>query len=146
MKSTFLAFTAALLILSGSVVAVNAQGKRLWTAPKAGIWRVAANDEENTDWRARLTLIRKAENRYRGHFYWVSADKTISGREYFNGTFDRRTGKLRLRAYAVKNIKGELGIGYYIASVNRQGTNIRGKWNSRDSIPGKWSAVWLRAR
>lgn len=146
MKGAFLAIAAAILLIGGSVIAVNAQGKRLWTAPKAGIWRVSANDEENTDWKGRLTLIRKADGKYRGHFYWVSADKTTSGREYFNGRFDRRTGKLRLNAYAVKNIKGELGIGFYIASVNRQGRNIRGKWNSNDTIPGEWSAVWLKAR
>ena len=146
MKSTFLAIAAAILILSGSAVTANAQGKRSWTAPKAGIWRVSANDEQNIDWKARLTLIRKVDGRYRGHFYWVSADKSVSGREYFNGRFDRRTGKLRLRAYAVKNIKGELGIGFYIASVIRQGRSIRGKWNGDDSIPGNWSAVWLKAR
>ena len=146
MKNTFLAIAAAILILSGSVVTANAQGKRSSTAPKAGIWRVSANDEQNTDWKARLTLIRRADGRYRGHFYWVSADKSVSGREYFNGRFDRRTGRLRLRAYAVKNIKGELGIGVYFALVTRHGRNIRGKWNGGDSIPGKWSAVWLKAR
>ncbi len=146
MKRTFLAFAAALLILSGSVIVAKAQAKRLWTAPKSGIWKVAANDEENTGWNARLTLIGKVDGKYRGHFYWISADKTTSGREYFNGRFNRRTGKLRLRAYAVKNIKGELGIGFYLASVNQQGRNIRGKWNGNDTIPGEWSAVWLKAR
>lgn len=146
MKSTFLAFAAAILILSGSAISANGQGKKLWAAPKSGIWRVTANDEENTDWKGSLTLTRKVDGRYRGHFYWVSADKTISGREYFTGRFDRRSGKLKLNAYAVKNIKGELGIGVYIASVKRQGRSIRGKWNSADSIPGDWSAVWLKVR
>lgn len=146
MKGIVLAFAAAVLIVCGLAIGVNAQAKKFWAAPKTGVWKVAANDEENTDWNGRLTLIRKVDGRYRGHFYWISADKTISGREYFNGRFDRRTGKLRLNAYAVKNIKGELGIGFYIASVNRHGRNIRGNWNSNDAIPGEWSAVWLKAR
>ena len=146
MKGVVLAFAAAMLIVCGSAIGANAQAKKFWAAPKTGVWKVSANDEENTDWNGRLTLIRKVDGRYRGYFYWISADKSISGREYFNGRFDRRTGKLRLNAYAVKNIKGELGIGFYIASVNRHGRNIRGNWNSNDAIPGEWSAVWLKAR
>ena len=147
MKNTFLAFALAILILGGSAIAANAQGQRLWTAPKPGIWKVSAKDEENTVWKASLTLIRKGDGKYRGHFYWISADKTSSGREYFNGRFDRRTGKLRLNAYAVKNIKGELVVGDYVASVKRRGLSIfRGSWSGDDNIPGKWTAVWLKAR
>lgn len=146
MKKNFLAATL-LLVLAGSFTAVSAQAKRLWTSPKAGIWRVKATDEEKEVWRGRLTLARKSNGKYRGYFYWISSDKTTSGREYFNGSFDRKTGKLRLKAYAVKNIKGELGIGNYLASVNKRGRNIpNGKWSGDESIPGIWSAVWLKAR
>jgi len=140
---------AAMLIflLAGSVTAVSAQAKRLWTSPKAGVWRVNAMDEEKEVWRGPMTLTGKSNGKYRGYFYWVSSDKTTSGREYFNGSFDRRSGKLRLIAYAVKNIKGELGTGNYVASVNNRGRNItRGKWSGGESIPGIWSAVWLKAR
>jgi len=146
MKKNVLAATL-LLVLAGSFTAVSAQAKRLWTSPKAGIWRVKATDEEKEVWRGQMTLARKSNGRYRGYFYWISSDKSTSGREYFNGSFDRRTGKLRLRAYAVKNIRGELGIGNYLASVNKLGRNIPyGKWSGGESIPGIWSAVWLKAR
>lgn len=147
MKNCILAIAATILILGSSIVAVNAQSKKLWTYPKTGVWRVTAKDEENKIWNGRLTLNRKAGGKYRGYFYWIDAEKATSGREYFNGRFDRSTGKLRLRGYAVKNVKGELGTGNYRATVNRQGRNIyRGSWSGQNSIPGKWAAVWLRAK
>lgn len=149
MKKLFLAFSASVIFFAGWVFVAQAQTKKLWVAPRAGVWRVSAKDDENTNWSGRITLAKRKSGgrtvKYRGYFYWLSQDKETSGREYFRGSFNRTTGKLRLKAYAVKSERGELGIGDYNASVNRKGRNIfRGTWAGTDNVPGKWSAVWLK--
>ena len=147
MKRAILAISAILLIFLGLVLEGKAQAKKPWAAPRAGNWTVTARDEENTDWNGRLTLVRKGAGKYRGHFYWISGDRSVSGREYFNGSFDRITGKLKLTSYKVKNIKGELGTGDYFARVNNKGRNIvRGSWTGEDNVPGNWKAVWNKAK
>ena len=149
MKKLLFVFGALFLLIDILPLSVQAQTKALWVSPRAGVWNVVAKDDENTNWTARLKIAKRSiRNRivhYSGHFSWISDDKETSGREYFTGSFNRATGKLRLKAYAVKNYHGELAIGNYIASVNRKGRNIyRGTWTGNDNVPGKWSAVWLR--
>ena len=151
MEKLIVVLSAAFIFFVGSTAATHAQAQRSWVAPKAGVWRVAAKDEADTVWSGRVTLAKRGVSRrivkYRGYFYWLSDNKETEGREYFKGSFDRLTGKLRLKAYAVRNVKGELGTGNYIASVNRKGKNIfRGMWDGENNIPGKWSAVWSKVR
>lgn len=97
----------ALLFLTGICsVAVFSQSKQAWVAPKAGVWKVSATDEENTKWTAEMRVARRGVRgkliRYRGYFSWRSEDSETSGREFFNGSFDRFTGTLRLKAYRAK--------------------------------------------
>lgn len=151
MKRLLFVFSVAVLFLGVSVFETTAQTKRFWVAPKAGLWRVAAKDENDTKWSGRITLSKRGSNKgvvkYLGYFYWQSEDKETSGREYFNGSFNRKSAKLFLKAYAVKNVKGELGVGDYVASVRKEGRNIfRGSWSGKDNIPGKWSAIWLKVK
>jgi hypothetical protein len=136
----FFAFTSALF----------AQTNRLWTEPKVGVWMVTAKDEEGIKWSGRLhlsrTSIKGAKVGYRGYFYWISGDRSTSGNEYFNGSFDRSSGKLRLHGYRTRNIRGELGTGNYRASGIAGKTLVRGSWGGQNSIPGTWSAVWKSSR
>lgn len=150
MKKLLIA-SAALILFIGICPFSAAAQRKAWVAPKAGVWKVKATDEENTRWTATLRISKRGIGsrtiRYRGYFDWLSDDKEISGREYFTGTFTRSSGKLRLKAYAVKNVRGELGIGNYVASVNRKGRNInRGTWSGVDNVPGKWTAAWIKFR
>lgn len=147
MKKLFIALPILVLIF-GLSPAVVSQTKQAWAAPKAGVWKVSATDEENTKWTAEMRIVKRGIRnrlvRYRGYFSWLSEDGETSGREYFNGTFDRHSGKLVLKAYRAKSEKGELGIGNYRAFVNRKGRNIsRGVWYGPETVPGTWSAAWV---
>ena len=150
MKKLFFGFSVAVLFLAISPFTIRAQAARLWVAPRPGVWKVTAGDEANTKWSGQLRLSKvsgRGSVKYKGYFYWVSGDKVTSGREYFTGHFMRRTGKLRLAGFKVKNNRGELGTSNYVASVNQKGKNIHnGSWSGNGSVPGKWSAVWTRAR
>jgi hypothetical protein len=151
MRKLVLVATSAVILSVATSATTHAQVRKLWVAPKAGVWKVAGKDEVNTVWTGSMTLTKRGAGkrivRYRGYFYWLSDNKDTEGREYFNGSCDRFTGKFRLRGYAVKNVKGELGTGIYIASVNQRGRNVRrGSWGGEDNIPGKWSAVWSKVR
>jgi len=151
MKKLFPVIAALVFLFAISPLAAKSQSKRPWIAPKSGVWRVSAKDEENIRWSGSMHIAIRPNHDgttgYRGYFYWISDDKETSGREYFRGSFNKSTGKLRLKAYAVKNIKGELGIGNYLASVNRKGKNIfRGSWSGAENVPGKWSAVWSKGK
>ncbi|HEV7699336.1 MAG TPA: hypothetical protein VGO43_03825 [Pyrinomonadaceae bacterium] len=127
-----------------------AQTSRPWTAPKTGVWTVTAKDEEGIKWSGRLHLSRQSTKGtkvgYRGYFYWIDAERSTSGNEYLNGSFDRSSGKLRLHGYKAKSIRGELGTGDYLASGLRGRRFIRGSWSGENAVPGTWSAVWKSSR
>ena len=146
MKRAFIATAIAATFFICSANAI-AQSKGSWTPPKVGIWLVTAKDVEGIHWSGRLHLAHRANGNgpvgYRGYFYWISRDKTTSGREYITGSFDRRTGKFRFRGYRVRNIRGELGTGNYRASVRGGRAIHNGSWGGGNSIPGTWSAVWI---
>lgn len=150
-QKILLIFAGLVLFVVVSPAAASAQLTRLHVAPRPGVWKVNATDVEKVKWSGTLNIakrgIRSGSVHYRGHFYWISADKATAGREYFSGSFDRKKGKLRLKAYAVKNIRGELGIGNYVVSVDRKGTKMfRGRWSGAESVPGSWTAIWVKFR
>ena len=149
MKRAFVS-AVAILIAVTSAAEASSQKKDLFISPKAGVWTVTAVDEENTNWSGRLYLVRRAARRmnvrYSGQFYWRSADGAGIGREYFSGRFNRLTGKLVLRGHRITSIKGDLARGHYTASLSRGRRIFNGSWSGEESVPGKWSARWLRPR
>lgn len=147
MKKLFIGLPALVLLIGTFSIEAVSQKKQIWVAPKSGVWKVSAVDEENTKWTAMMRINRRGVRnkliQYRGYFGWKSEDGEISGREFFNGTFDRFTGMMRLKAYRAKSDKGELGIGSYRAFVNRKGRRIsKGVWFGPETVPGIWSASW----
>lgn len=149
MRTTLLATIGILLVFSFGSTAFGQKAK-LWTAPKAGLWRVTGSDEQKTRWSARMHLTKTAAKgssiKYRGYFYWWSPDTETKGYEYFTGRFDRASGILSLKSSRVRSIKGELGIGSYSARARRGVTIHSGTWAGEDSIPGTWSAKWTGRR
>lgn len=149
MMKLFIVLPILVLIFGLSPATGLSQTAQVWVPPKAGTWKVSATDEENTNWTADMRIekrgVRNKLTRYRGYFSWLSEDGETAGREYFNGTFDRKRGKLLLKAYRVKSKKGELGLGNYRAFVNRKGRNISsGVWSGAETVPGTWSATWVK--
>ena len=151
MKNLFLTLFAVVLFIGFVPQISSAQNKSVWVAPKIGIWQLIGKDEENTEWTAQLRFTRKTTSKsitkYKGFFIWRSSNGEIVGREYFTGSFDKRTGKLRLKSYAVKNVSGSLAVGTYVGFVSRKGRRItRGSWDGNDVVKGTWSAEWLKFR
>ena len=151
MKKLLIVLPVLVFLISLSPLTATSQTKQVWVAPKAGIWTVTGSDEENTKWTGTMRIakrdVRNKLVRYRGYFTWKSDDGETTGREYFNGTFDRTSGRMRLKAYRAKSEKGELGVGNYTAFVNRKGRNIsRGVWSGANTVPGTWSASWAKFR
>ena len=149
MKKLFIVLPVVVLLISLSPLIATSQTKQAWVAPKAGIWTVTGSDEENIKWTATMRIAKRAVRnklvRYRGYFAWKSEDGETAGREYFNGTFDRWSGRFLLKAYRAKSEKGELGVGNYRAFVSRKGRNIgRGVWSGANTVPGTWTASWER--
>lgn len=149
MKKTFFLLFSFVLFTGFAAQTSPAQNKSVWVSPKIGIWQIAGKDEANTGWTGQIRFTGKTKSgsvvRYKGYFVWRSSDNETSGREYFRGTFDRRTGRLTLRGYAVKNVRGELGIGIYTGFVSQKGRRIsRGSWGGNDVVEGTWSARWLK--
>jgi hypothetical protein len=147
----FLLFLAALFVISAPQSSA-AQNKSRWVSPKAGVWQLTGKDEENINWKGRIMFTKKTYSdksivRYRGYIVWSSPDDESSGREYFTGTFDRRTGKLVLKGTSLKIESGDLALGIYTGFVNGKGRRIsRGSWDGVDVVKGKWSANWLKSR
>lgn len=141
----------AVVLLFVEVLPGDAFGqKRPWVAPKTGIWQLKGIDNADTSWTAVVRLVRlprkNGYQRYRGHFDWKSDDGEGSGKEFFTGAFDRKSGRLKLKAHSVKSEKGVLGVGNYTAFVRQKGRKIvGGKWFGNDVVPGTWNASWLRA-
>ena len=151
MKKLLIVLLVLVLLISVSPLSATSQTKQAWVAPKAGIWTVLGSDEENTKWTGTMRIVKRGVRnklvRYRGYFAWRSENGETTGREYFNGSFDRWSGRLLLTAYRAKSEKGELGVGNYKAFVNRKGRNIiRGVWSGADTVPGTWAASWERFR
>jgi hypothetical protein len=149
MRKLLFVLPVFVFLISISPLTAASQTKQVWVAPKAGIWTVSGSDEENTKWTATMRIakrgIRNKLIRYSGYFSWKSEDGETAGREYFNGSFDRWSGSLRLTAYRAKSEKGELGVGNYRAFVSRKGRDIsRGVWFGASTVPGKWAASWER--
>ncbi len=131
--------------------ATSAQNKSAWVSPKVGIWQLVGKDEENTAWKARLIFTKKTYSksivRYKGYFIWSSSTGKTIGREYFNGSFDKRTGRLKLKSYSVKSVGGALAVGDYVGFVSQKGQRIsRGSWDGNNVVKGNWSAKWLKFR
>jgi hypothetical protein len=124
----------------------SAQSKVLRIAPKTGIWKVVGKDQ--VGWKGFLKLVKKRHYKsvtlYNGHFYWRSLDGEIIGYEYITATFNRHFGRLKLKGYALKNLRGELAKGNYLAFVTQKGRKIiKGSWDGVDEI-GIWSARWIK--
>lgn len=141
-------FTVVLL-LGISQTDLYSQSKLNWVEPRPGVWSVTGSDEEGLKWTAAMhiarTGFRDGMARYRGYFAWRSVDGATSGKEFFVGSFDKRTGRLSLKGYRAKNAKGELGVGNYTALLRQKGQRIsRGRWSGQDTVPGTWSARWAR--
>ncbi len=151
MKNLF--FTLILIVFCIGFVptTTSAQNKQAWVSPKIGVWQVVGKDEENIGWTGQIRFTRKTNSKstvkYRGYFDWKASDGETSGREYFTGSFDKRTGRLRLKGYLLKNVRGDLGLGIYVGSVSQKGRRIRrGSWGGIDAVKGNWSAKWLKFR
>lgn len=147
MKKLFIGLPAIVFLIGIFSITAVSQKKQVWVAPKSGVWKVSAVDEENTNWTAVMRLNRRGVRnkliQYRGYFGWKSEDGETSGREFFNGTFDRHTGMMRLKAYRAKSEKGELGIGNYRAFLSLKGRRIsKGVWSGPETVPGTWFASW----
>lgn len=137
----------SVLIASALGGSIFAQAQKPWAPPKSGVWQVKGSDTENTAWTAELILTRRGSNkgqpRYKGYFEWKSEDGETSGREYFNGWFERKTGRLMLKAYSAKSEKGDIGVGNYLALGREKGTRlVGGRWWGHDVVPGTWTADW----
>lgn len=151
MKKLIFLFLTIFFFIGSASVNSSAQSKSLWVSPKTGVWQLVGKDEENTVWRARLIFTKKTYSksnvRYKGYFIWSSSNGETIGREYFNGSFDKRTGRLKLKSYAVKSVSGALGIGDYVGFVSQKGRRIsRGSWDGNNVVKGTWSANWLKFR
>ncbi|CAN5630127.1 hypothetical protein BH20ACI4_BH20ACI4_34680 [soil metagenome] len=146
-----LLFLAALLIVSAPQFSA-AQNKSVWVSPRTGVWQLTGKDDENINWTGQIIFTGKTYSknsivRYKGYIVWSSPDDESSGREYFTGTFDRRTGKLVLKGTSLKIESGDLALGIYTGFVNQKGRQIsRGSWDGVDVVKGKWSAKWLKLR
>jgi hypothetical protein len=148
--SFFLLFLTVLFIGIAPQISA-AQSKSVRVSPKIGVWQLTGKDEEETGWTAQIRFTGKTNSksvvRYKGYFVWRSSDNETLGREYFTGVFNKRTGRLILKGYSVKNVRGELGIGNYTGFVSRKGQRIsRGSWGGEDVVKGNWSARWLKFR
>ena len=145
-----LAIAFLLLMCAGAMPSsVVGQTKNVWVPPRSGIWNLKGADDAGIQWTAKVRLARTAKKggiqRYRGSFNWVSADGNASGREYFTGRFDRRSGLLRLKSSRVVAEKGDLGLGNYVGFGRSKGRRIvGGKWYGADVVPGTWRAAWVR--
>lgn len=151
MKYFFILLFFAVLFIGFAPQNSAAQTKSVWVAPRVGIWQLTGTDEENTGWTAQIRFSGKTISgstvRYKGYFVWRNSDGTTTGREYFTGVFNKRTGRLRLKGTSVKNVSGDLGIGTYTGFVSRKGRRIsRGSWGGEDVVKGNWSARWLKFR
>ena len=147
MKKLFIGLSALVVLIGIFSITAISQKKQVWVAPRPGIWKVSAVDEENTNWTAVMRIARRGVKnklvQYRGYFSWKSEDGETSGREFFNGTFDRHTGMMRLKAYRAKSEKGELGVGNYRAFLSGKGRRIgKGVWSGPETVPGTWFASW----
>ncbi|HQU84003.1 MAG TPA: hypothetical protein PKY59_12785 [Pyrinomonadaceae bacterium] len=151
MKKLFFLLFSIVLFIGILPQTVSAQKKTVWVAPKVGVWKVYGKDVENIVWNGRMHLTKRTKDKagihYKGYFSWVSEDEETSGREFFTGLFSPKTGRLYLKASSVKNERGELGVGNYIAAVNQKGRKIsRGRWSGKNVVKGIWSAEWIKFR
>lgn len=150
MKNLFLLLPLAALLFLSAPQSLAAQNKSRWVSPKAGVWQLTGKDEANSNWKGRIFFTRKTYSnksivKYKGYIDWSSPDSESAGREYFSGSFDRRTGKIVLRGTSLKTVSGDLALGIYTGFVNRKGRQIsRGSWDGTDVIKGKWSAKWRK--
>lgn len=151
MKKLIFLLLIVVIFIGFSLQTLSAQNKSVWVSPKIGIWQIVGKDEANSGWTGQIRFTGKTKSksivRYKGYFMWRSSDNETSGREYFTGSFNIRTGRLRLKGYSLKNVRGNLGLGIYIGYVNQKGRRIsRGSWDGIDAVKGNWSAKWLKFR
>ncbi len=142
---------ALFAVLAVVPTAADAQAKRAWVPPKLGVWKVVGSDEDGINWSGSLNLTTRKrigqKYRYRGSFYWRSSDLEHSGREYFNGTFDRASGRFVIVGYRIVLAKGDLALGRYVGNLKERGRRIvRGSWGGADVVTGKWSARFSRSK
>lgn len=131
--------------------AISAQSRSAWTAPKLGLWKVTGSDEADVSWTGTIKLDTRKRvgsvDKYRGHFTWRSVDGKDSGREYFHGSFNRKTSRFVIVGARVTHAKGDIGTGTYWSVVRNKGRQLsNGKWGGKDVIKGTWSADWIRSR
>lgn len=151
MKRYLLIFPMIAMLAVVLNASAAAQERLNWVAPKIGVWKMNGKDAEKMAWSGSLTLTSRhaAGSRvsFRGYFRWLSSDAETAGREYVRGQFDRTSGRLTLRGYALRNERGTLALTSYLAFVSRKGHLIsRGRWFGKDVVKGNWSAVWQTSK
>ncbi len=151
MAKRLLIFIAVLIALSYLPQTLAAQSRSIWTAPRLGIWKVTGSDEEGVKWAGSIKFDSRKHvgslDKYRGHFTWRSLDGENGGREYFGGSFNRKTSRFAIVGTRVTQAKGNIGTGTYWSFVRNSGRRLaNGTWGGKDVVKGKWSAVWVRSR
>ncbi len=151
MTKRILIAVLVLMVLSYLPRALSAQSRLTWTAPKLGVWKVTGSDEEEVNWSGSIKFETRKRvgslDKYRGHFNWRSLDGKDSGREYFTGSFNGKTGRFTIVGIRVTRAKGNIGTGRYWSHVRNKGRRLaNGTWGGKDVVKGTWSAVWIRSR
>jgi len=131
-----LIFIAMLIITLVFGMSVFGQEQVAVSFPRTGTWSVVGSDSIN--WVADMVIDEINANNFSGYFEWRGGNNS-SGREYFRGAFEPRTGKVSIQGYRLANDRG-IGLGSYEAFLTRDNNDfISGTWSG-----GSWEGKWQK--